>query len=187
MRILPRLHRSLLSIVAVSALGAAACGSSTANAPAPALANTAEPAAAAEPAPAAPAAAHGTSGMAGLDWGASKETVAASNSRATPNKDGELWAMGMVDGMNALTTYKFDAKGLSQIDVEWTEGLISMDECAKVWKKVRAEYDGRFGASQADNLAAYWKTATASITLTCSPNDSNAGVLAVTYAPLGSD
>ena len=124
----------------------------------------------------------GTSGMPGLDWGASADAVLAASPRATPNKDGGLWATGNVDGINSLTSFMMGAHGLEKIHVEWTEGFISMADCASHWKTLRAKYDGRFGASQTDNLAAYWKTPTASIELACNPNDNGAGVLSMSYA-----
>ena len=124
----------------------------------------------------------GTSGMPGLDWGASADAVLAASPRATPNKEGGLWATGTTDGITSITAFKMGAHGLEQINVEWTQGFISMEDCGSHWKTLRAKYDGRFGASTADNLAAYWKTPTASITLSCSPNDSGAGVLSLNYA-----
>jgi hypothetical protein len=129
-----------------------------------------------------PPATIGTSGMAGLDWGASADAVRAVAPRATPNKAGGLWATGTTDGITSITSFKLGVHGLEEIDIEWTEGFVSMQDCATHWKTLRAKYDGRFGASQADNLAAYWKTPTASIQLACNPNDSGAGVLSMTYA-----
>ncbi len=90
----------------------------------------------------------------------------------------------MAEGHQAVTKFTLGADGLGEVNIEWTEGFISMEDCGKGWGTLRASLDGRFGPSQGDNLAAYWKTATASITLACSPNDSNAGVLSLTYAHL---
>jgi hypothetical protein len=125
----------------------------------------------------------GTSGIPGLDWGANAEAVLAVFPRATPT-DGGLWYPGTAEGHNAITKFLIGANGLDGINIEWTDGFISMADCATGWKPLRTSLDGRFGASTADNLAAYWDTATASITLACNPNDSNAGVLSLTYAHL---
>lgn len=126
----------------------------------------------------------GTTGLPGLDWGASAEAVLAANPRATASADGAtVSAVAPVDGKSAITVYEIGASGLAMISIEWTDGFISMDDCAGGWKDERATLDGRLGASQSDNLAAYWETPTASVTLACNPNDSGAGVLSLTYAP----
>lgn len=131
---------------------------------------------------AAPAA--GTTGLPGLDWGASAEAVLAANPRATASPNGAtVTAVAPVDGKNAITVYEIGGTGLAMISIEWTDGFVSMDDCAGGWKDARAALDGRLGSSQSDNLAAYWETATASVTLACNPNDSGAGVLSLTYAP----
>ena len=101
--------------------------------------------------------------------------------RATPNKDGGLWFPGVVDGLEAMTSFEFGPQGLAQIGIEWTT-FNTMDECATTWTKLRAKYDGRFGASQSDNLAAYWNTPTASIKLACNPDDNSRGAMSMDYA-----
>jgi hypothetical protein len=176
----PRGHTSsLLSILAVgAALAVAACGGSNPPTPAgPSKPTTTGPIEPAE----GKLTAHGTSGLAGLDWGASADAVRALYPRATAG-DGGLWYVGGVEGHQAVTKFSIGANGLSQVITEWTDGFISMDDCASTWHKLRASLDGRLGPSTADNLAAYWTTPSASITLACNPNDSNAGVLSVTYA-----
>ncbi|MCX5742565.1 MAG: hypothetical protein NT062_08720 [Proteobacteria bacterium] len=132
----------------------------------------------ASPAPPSP---DGSSGLAGLDWGANADAVRAAFPNVTPT-DGGLWYVGMVESHQAVTKFTIGAAGLDQVVTEWTEGFISMADCGTGWAKIRATLDGRFGPSQADNLAADWKTATAKISLACTPNDSNAGVLSLTYA-----
>jgi len=128
----------------------------------------------------------GTSGVAGLDWGANATAVLAVYPRATPT-DGGLSFNGMAEGRLAITKFTIGAGGLGAVDVEWTDGFVSMEDCATGWKTMRTQLDGRFGASSADNLAAYWKTGSASITLACNPNESNAGVLSLIYAHLDTD
>jgi hypothetical protein len=108
--------------------------------------------------------------------------VLAANPQATASPDGAT-AVTPVDGRNATTVYKIGTDGLSLITTEWTDGFVSMDDCAGGFKRERATLDERLGPSQAENLAAYWETATASIVLSCNPNDDGAGVLSLTYAP----
>ena len=128
-------------------------------------------------------AAGNATGLEHFTWGESEDAVKAASPQATKNPDGGLWAMGTTNGISSLTVFKFGANGLASILIEWTEGFISMEDCAKHWKELRTGYDKSFGPSQADNLAAYWKTPTSSITLACNPNDSGAGVLSMSYAP----
>lgn len=131
-----------------------------------------------------PAPAAGTTGVPGLDWGATAEAVLAANPRATASPNGAtISAVAPVDGKNAITVYEIGASGLAMISIEWTDGFVSMDDCSGGWNDQRATLDARLGPSQSDNLAAYWETPTASVTLACNPNDSGAGVLSLTYAP----
>jgi hypothetical protein len=166
--------RRLISILTVSgALGLAGCGGSSQ----PAATVPSEPA----PADDGKVMAPGTSGLAGLDWGASAEAVLALYPRGTADEVGVV-SLGAVEGRQAITRFSIGADGLSQVDVEWTDGFVSMEDCATTWSQLRAELDGRFGPSQADNLAAYWELTDASVTLACNPNDSDAGVLSQSYA-----
>lgn len=175
MTIRTRTSSALLVLAVGAGLGAiAACGGSPTTTPTTPTSAVA---------PTATTAALGTSGVAGLDWGASADAVRAAYPRATPT-DGGLWSVGMAEGHQAVTKFTLGADGLGEVNIEWIEGFISMEDCGKGWTTLRASLDGRYGPSQGDNLAAYWKTATASITLACSPNDSNAGVLSLTYAHL---
>ena len=175
-----RRSQLLISILTVGGLTlATACGGG--GTPAPATPTGGDPGSAATPTGGTAAA--GATGVLGLDWGASEDAVKAAFPQATARPEGGLWSMGTSERIAALTMFKFGAKGLEQVSVEWTEGYPTMDACAAGWKKVRAVYDGRYGASQADNLAGYWKSPTASVTLTCTPNESGAGVLAATITP----
>lgn len=127
-------------------------------------------------------AARGTTGVPGLDWGASADQVRAVQPRATADKAGLVY-LGTVEKRQAIVHYTIEQAGLQKIEVEFTDGYPTMEVCSEHWKELRTAFDGRFGASQADNLAAYWTTPTASITLTCGPNESGAGVLAIVYTP----
>ena len=162
--------------IAVALLFAAACGGSS---PAPVTpANSGEPAPSSEPTLAA-----GSTGVGTLTWGADEAAIMAEFPQATANPQGGLWEMGSAQGMSAITVFDMQDGKLAGIRVEFTEGLISMDACSKKWTELRATFDGTFGPSQSDNLAAYWNTATTAIVMDCSPNESGAGILAITYAP----
>jgi hypothetical protein len=122
----------------------------------------------------------GTSGLPGLDWGASADEVLALYPRGTAVDTGVEY-LGTVEGHLAIERFTIGADGLERVDIEWTEGLISMEDCLKVWAELRTELDGSLGASQSDNGAAYWDLPAASVTLACNPNDSEAGVLSQTH------
>jgi len=125
----------------------------------------------------------GTSGLPGLDWGATADAVMALYPRGTANEAGVV-AIGMTDGHQSLTQFSIGATGLTQVDIEWVEGYISMEECLKGWAEVRTKVDERLGASTSDNGAAYWELPAASVTLACNPNDIDNGsaVLSQTFA-----
>jgi len=123
----------------------------------------------------------GTSGLPGLDWGASTDEVLALYPQGTAD-DAGVEHLGTVEGHVAIERFTIGADGLSQVDIEWTEGFASMDVCLQTWVELRTELDGRLGDSQAENGAAFWELPAASVTLACNPNDSDAGVLSQTYA-----
>ena len=90
----------------------------------------------------------GTTGLPGLDWGASAEAVLAANPRATASPNGAtVTAVAPVDGKNAITVYELSATGLAMITTEWTDGFVSMDDCAGGWKDARAALDARYFAN----------------------------------------
>jgi len=152
----------------LSMLLVAACGGSTAKPVANSATGT--------DAPATP----GTSGVKTLDWGAKAEAVTALYPTATPG-DGGLLYQGAVFGKQAITKFTIGASGLEHVSSEFTDGFPTMGECSSTWSTLRKQLDERYGASQSDNLAAYWKTTTASIVLACNPNDAGAGVLSLSY------
>lgn len=170
----PRLLTSFITLGVVA--GLAACG----GAAQPAANGPGEPAGTGVAA--APVTAQGASGVPNLDWGASAEAVMALYPRGTANETG-IVAIGMTDGHQSLTQFTMGVAGLSQVEIEWVEGYVSMEHCLEGWAEVRAKVDERLGASTSGNRAAYWELPTATVTLACSPNDIGAGVLSQTYAP----
>ncbi|MBL8627780.1 MAG: hypothetical protein JNK64_41230 [Myxococcales bacterium] len=124
----------------------------------------------------------GTTGLPGLDWGATTAAVMARYPGATASDDG-VTARGAVDGRPATTVFAIGEAGLAHVKTEWTAGYPSMEACADDWEARRVELAARLGEGSAENLAAFWDTATTTITLFCDPTDSGGGVLAITYAP----
>lgn len=162
--------------IAVALLFAAACGGSS---PAPTTpANTGEPTGTESTELAA-----GGTGVGTLTWGADEAAIMAEFPQATANPAGGLWEMGTAEGMTAITVFEMEGGKLTGIRIESTEGFISMDACATKWTKIRAKFDETYGASQSDNMAAYWTTATTAIVMDCTPNESGAGILTISYAP----
>lgn len=127
-------------------------------------------------------AALGTTGLPGLDWGATAAAVIARYPGATASDDG-VTVRGAVDGRPATTVFAIGEAGLEHVKTEWTAGYPSMAACADDWEARRVELAARLGEGSAENLAAFWDTATTTITFFCDPTDSGGGVLAITYAP----
>jgi hypothetical protein len=170
---------SRVRFVLIAALGLAACGGSDKPAPQGPVESTGGDTGAGD---GARVMAPGTSGLPGLDWGASADAVLALYPRGQA-ADGGIEYLGTFEKHQAILHFAIGADGLSRVDIEWTDGFLSMEDCGETWKTLRAELDGRLGASQGENLAAYWELATADVTLSCNPNDSGAGVLSQTYSP----
>lgn len=128
---------------------------------------------------------HSASGVGTLAWGANADAIMAAYPQTTVNQDGGYWTTGVSEGITSLTLFKMTAGGLDEVGIEWTEGFADMDACGKGFAKVRAAYDGRFGASHADNLSAEWTTPTSHVTLGCTPNEIGAGVLSAHFTHPG--
>ena len=124
----------------------------------------------------------GTSGLPGLDWGATAAAVQARYPGASASPDG-VTARGAVDGRPATTVFEIGEAGLAHIKTVWDDGYPSMEACTADWDARRAELDARLGESSAENLAAFWDTPTATVTLFCDPSESGAAELAITYNP----
>lgn len=153
---------------------AAACGGPSK----PAATGPGNTTGAADAAPLAP----GTTGLPGLDWGATAAAVQARYPGATIDGDG-VTARGAVDGRAAVTTFTIGADGLEHVKTVWAASYPSMAVCARDWDARRIELDARLGESSAENLAAFWDTAAATITLFCDPRDGDIAELAITYGP----
>lgn len=153
-----------------------ACGSTT---PTPTTVGAAPP----DPPPTPAPVGKGTTGVGTLDWGASEEAVRAAFPKVTAKPDGGLWETGTTDGLASRTSFGFDAKGLAQIGIEWSQVYPDMGACMTTWRTLRVQYDAKFGPSQSDNGAAYWTTPTAQIELACNPRESGESLLYGLFTP----
>ncbi len=129
----------------------------------------------------------GSTRFVGLDWGMTPEqaqrvypTLAAA---ANPE---EGWQARMKhDGRAGLLILHFRVEappGLSMALFTEEATYPSMAACAEEHKKRRAEMDARIGPSSFENLAAYWETETASLTLACNPRDDESEVAEMTFS-----
>lgn len=166
--------RTAVAVFGCSILAAACGGASTPAATSPGNATGATAATATPPL--------GTTGLPGLDWGATTAAVMARYPGAIASDDG-VTARGAVDGRPATTVFAIGEAGLEHVKTVWTAGYPSMGACADDWEARRVELEARLGEGSAENLAAFWDTATATITLFCDPGEGDAAVLAITYNP----
>ena len=174
-----RSRRALIAVVAIAAgvvLGGAACGAGTRNAGTSAIGNRGSDNGDPSPAPeGATALAPGSSGFAGVDWGDTIDAVQAKYPAATRGED-ELALHAAHGGRDATISFMFTGGGqLISISVSFTGSFPSMSACAEPFAQVRTALDGSLGQSGTDNLAAYWSSETASMTLACNPDDPEQG------------
>lgn len=124
----------------------------------------------------------GTSGYPGLDWGASMDDVKAKFPKAAPGTD-NLSIPGNHAGKPGVTTFEFKDGKLFRISVSFDDEYPSMGDCAPAWNEMRKTLDAKLGESKAENLAAFWDSATYNIILSCDPGDDDKGVLSMAYGP----
>ncbi len=160
---------ALLTVAACGGGGATAGGATTDNAGPTAPAPQAMP--------------PGSSGFPGLDWGDELAAVQAKYPAATPQGDG-LLLRAPHGGRDAEITFTFGGGPLIYISVAYPEVFASMPACGEVFSQVRGALDATLGSSSEDNLAAYWTSDSASMTLTCGPTDdeSEQAELAMSYS-----
>jgi hypothetical protein len=145
-----------------AALAGAACGGKSApSTDTPAPDPTPEPAAELTP---------GTSGFPGLDWGDDRAKVKATYPSAGTRGE-ELWAPLVHGGRDAAASFTFTDEALSSISVAYDGDFPDMGACADPLHAVEAELIKALGDSSEENLAVFWTTPTASITLSCDPID----------------
>jgi hypothetical protein len=122
----------------------------------------------------------GTTGLPGLDWNNHRDEVTANYPGAAANGGGLGWT-GIVEGRPARVQFVMDGDGLRQIDVTWDGVFESMPACGDVLHEVRPAIDARHGTGTEENLAVYWDTPTASITLACNPDEEGRATLIATH------
>ena len=131
-----------------------------------------------------PPTAIGTSGYPGLDWGASVATIRAIYPTIRANPDGNFALVAPHEGEANVTTFELVAGKLAKISIAFDRTFASMNECATVWKTLRAALDPKLGKSAGENLAAFWESATYVVMLSCDPDDAgNHAGLSMSYAP----
>jgi hypothetical protein len=162
------------SILIGAALALSACGGKSAPSTDPTPPPDAAPTAPTELTP-------GTTGFPGLDWGDDRAKVKeAYRSAATRGED--MWAPVVHAGHDAAATFVFTGESLISISVTFAGEYPDMGACADPFHVVEAELIKSLGDSAEENLAAYWTTATASVTLACNPmDDSGRAELTASY------
>lgn len=118
-----------------------------------------------------------------IAWGTLRAALEQRFPQATSDQYGLTWEATYAGKPAAIDLFFDDGGAFSGWRAVFAGTFESMDRCGETWRELRAVIDRRYGPSQSDNLAAYWETPTASVTLACNPNDSGAGVLSLTYAP----
>lgn len=121
----------------------------------------------------------GTTGYPGLDWGANLDDISGLHPGAVANGGGLAWT-GPVEGRPARVQFGMDEDGLQQIDIVW-DTFDSMDACGEVLHATRPAIDARLGEGAEENLAVFWETSTASVTLSCNIDADVSASLAATY------
>lgn len=124
----------------------------------------------------------GTSGYPGLDWGATMDDLKVKFPKGVPGAD-NLAIPGNHAGKSGVTTFALKDAKLFRISVTFDDDYPSMEECSKAWTEMRRTLDAKLGESKADNLAAYWDSATYNIILSCDPGEEEQGVLSMSYGP----
>jgi len=155
--------------LAVVLIALAACGSSPHPATPPASTAPADPPAAVAP---------GTSGFEQVSWGDAVEHV-----RALYPAIGEGATLKQpFEGLPATIDFDLTGSVVNAIQIHVDGAYPGMGPCLAVWKDLRTKLDARYGASQADNGAAYWTTATAQVTAACNPDEAGAAELSISFA-----
>lgn len=139
------------------------------------------PVASAPPADDARLRAPGTSGLPGLDWGATPEAISTVYPGAAESA-GELRYTGTLEGAVGTVIFTMRDGGLDQVSIGWEAVYPSMLACADPLHELRARLDERLGASAEENLGVFWDTATASVVLSCNPGEDGRATLSQTYS-----
>lgn len=121
--------------------------------------------------PAAPTAKLGTSGFAGVDWGAKLAAIKNAFPSGHSPDPGHLWVSRDHGGQPAVTTFEFDEDELFRISIAFHGNFASMADCARRFVEVRKQLEPTLGKPSVENLAAYWTAASYEALLACDTND----------------
>lgn len=124
----------------------------------------------------------GTTGLPGLDFGADVKAIEALYADVTPVDVGLAYT-GTVEGLPATITFTVGSSGLTEVAITWSDTFPSMGACGLNLDDIRTAVDARLGPSSEENMAAFWETPTATVTLSCGMGDGEESTLAQTYAP----
>jgi hypothetical protein len=75
------------------------------------------------------------------------------------------------EGQTFDVKYEIVDGGVQAVHLRANQLFPSMQTCAMAWRALRSQLDQRFGPSDDDNLAAYWRTTTSQIAAECDPID----------------
>jgi hypothetical protein len=108
--------------------------------------------------------------------------VQAAYPGAATDPEGLVWR-GAHEGRPALVRFALEHGALVRITVAYDGTFASMPACGAELTPLRARLDQRLGPSAEENLAAFWETPMASITLSCDLNEDETARLTLYAAP----
>ena len=129
----------------------------------------------------------GSTRFVGLDWGMTPEQAQRVYPTLAADANPEMgWQVRMKhDGRAGLLILHFRVEppaGLSMALFTEEATYPDMTACAEEHKQRRAALDAKLGPSSYENLAAYWETETASLTLACNPRDDEGETAELTFS-----
>lgn len=129
----------------------------------------------------------GSTHFVGLDWGMTPEQAKVVYPTLAADPDPEMgWRARMKhDGRAGTLILHFRVEppaGLAMALFTEEATFPSMEACAEEHETRRAAMDARLGPSSFENLAAYWETETASLTLACNPQGDEGEVAELTFS-----
>jgi len=123
----------------------------------------------------------------GLDWRMTPQQAKVVYPTLVQHADPEQgWQARMKHddriGLLALHFRVEDPAGLSMASFVDEATFPSMAACGEEHARRRAALDQKLGPSSSENLAAYWETETASLTLACNPRDEEGEIAEMTFS-----
>jgi hypothetical protein len=129
----------------------------------------------------------GSTHFVGLDWGMTPEQTKVIVPTLAPDADLDMvWQARMKhDGRAGTLVLHFRVEppaGLSMAVFTEDATYPTMTACAEEHQARRAVMDPKLGPSSSENLAAYWDSETATLTLACNPHENEADVAELTFS-----